>query len=119
MLMIGATAETVLWLVPFWTRSLIPFGIISAILTGLAAAVFSISFNVLASSASDEIRGRVMSFAYLPVNLGFSFGPMIGSQLVKLNLFYIYPFAFLVTALGVLVLRVARRQPAPSGAEAT
>jgi DHA1 family multidrug resistance protein-like MFS transporter len=119
MLILGASIETLLWLVPFWTRSLLPFGIISAILTGLAAAVFSISFNVLASSASDEIRGRVMSFAYLPVNLGFSFGPMIGSQLVRLNLFYIYPVAFLVTALGVLVLRVARGQPAPSGAEAT
>ncbi len=116
MLMLGASIETVLWLVPFWTRSLLPFGIVSAILTGLAAAVFSISFNVLASSASDEIRGRVMSFAYLPVNLGFSFGPMLGSQLVKLNLFYIYPFAFLVTGLGVLALRLARRQPAPGNA---
>ena len=32
-----------------------------------------------------------MSFTYLPVNLGFSFGPMLGSQLVKRNHFHIFP----------------------------
>ena len=116
-LMIGAALETVLWLVPFWTRSLIPFAIIACIISGIAAAVFSISFNVLSSSASASIRGRVMSFAYLPVNIGFSFGPLLASQLVKLDLFYIFPTAFLFTGLGLFVLNVARRQPAPVGAQ--
>ena len=110
-LVIGAALETALWLVPFWTRSLIPFAIIACVVSGVAAAVFSISFNVLSSSATDDIRGRVMSFAYLPVNLGFSFGPMLGSQLVKLDLFYIFPTAFLFTGLGLIVLNMARRQP--------
>ncbi len=118
MLMLGAAIETVLWLIPFWTRSLIPFGIIACVVSGVAAAVFSISFNVLSSSAPTGIRGRVMSFAYLPVNVGFSFGPMLGSQLVKLDLFYIFPAAFLFTGLGLLVLNIARRQPAPSDAAA-
>ena len=112
-LMIGAAFETILWLVPFWTRSLLPFAIISCILTGLASAVFSISFNVLSTSAPASIRGRVMSFAYLPVNLGFSFGPLLGSKLVGLNLFYIYPAAFLLTGLGLFVLNIAHRQPTP------
>ena len=111
-LMIGAALETILWLVPFWTRSLIPFAIIACIISGIAAAVFSISFNVLSSSASASIRGRVMSFAYLPVNVGFSFGPLLASQLVKLDLFYIFPTAFLFTGLGLLALNIARRQPA-------
>lgn len=111
-LMIGAALETVLWLVPFWTRSLIPFAIIACIISGIAAAVFSISFNVLSSSAPADIRGRVMSFAYLPVNVGFSFGPLLASQLVKLDIFYIFPAAFLFTGLGLLVLNIARRQPA-------
>lgn len=110
-LMIGATIETVLWLVPFFTRSLLPFAVISCVLTGLSSAVFSISFNVLSTSATAGIRGRVMSFAYLPVNLGFSFGPLLGSKLVGLNLFYIYPAAFLLTGFGLLVLNIARRQP--------
>ena len=113
-LMIGAALETILWLVPFWTRSLIPFAIIVCIISGIAAAVFSISFNVLSSSASPNIRGRVMSFAYLPVNVGYSFGPLLASQLVKLDLFYIFPTAFLFTGLGLFVFNVARNQPAPS-----
>jgi MFS transporter, DHA1 family, multidrug resistance protein len=113
-LMVGAAVETILWLVPYWTRSLIPFAIIACIISGLAAAVFSISFNVLSTSAYPEIRGRVMSFAYLPVNLGFSMGPMLGSLLVGFNLFYIFPAAFAFTGLGLLVLNIARRQPMPS-----
>jgi MFS family permease len=113
-LMIGAAFEAILWLVPFWTRSLLPFAIITCVISGLAAAVFSISFNVLSTSAPTSIRGRVMSFAYLPVNLGFSFGPLLGSKLVGLNLFYIYPAAFLFTGLGLMVLNIARRQPMPS-----
>jgi MFS family permease len=113
-LMIGAALETVLWIVPFWTRSLIPFAIIVCVISGIAAAVFSISFNVLSSSASPDIRGRVMSFAYLPVNVGFSFGPLLASQLVKLDLFYIFPTAFLFTGLGLFVLNIAHRQPALS-----
>ena len=115
-LMIGAAFETMLWLVPYWTRSLIPFAVITCILSGLAAAVFSISFNVLSTSAPIDIRGRVMSFAYLPVNLGFSFGPLLGSRLVELNLFYIYPAAFLFTGFGLFVLILARRQPMPAEA---
>ncbi len=116
MLLSGAALETALWLVPFWTRSLIPFAAIACVVSGVAAAVFSISFNVLSTSAPASIRGRVMSFAYLPVNVGFSFGPMLGSQLVKLNLFYIFPAAFVFTGLGLIVLNVARRQPAPAEA---
>jgi MFS family permease len=112
-LMIGAGFETALWLVPYWTRSLIPFAVITCILTGIASAVFSISFNVLSTSAPPGIRGRVMSFAYLPVNLGFSFGPLLGSKLVGLNLFYIYPAAFIFTGVGLFVLDLARRQPTP------
>ncbi len=54
-----------------------------------------------------------MTFAYLPVNIGYSFGPMLGSQLVKLDLFNIFPAAFVLTGLGLLVVNVARKQPMP------
>lgn len=112
-LMTGAALETGLWLLPFWARTLIPFAVIVCVISGVAAAVFSISFNVLSASAPQSIRGRVMSFAYLPVNIGFSFGPLLGSQLVKLDLFYIFPAAFVLTGLGLLVVNLARRQPMP------
>ncbi len=110
----GAVLETGLWIVPFWTRSLLPFAVIACLVSGVAAAVFSVSFNVLSSSAPSAIRGRVMSFAYLPVNVGYFFGPMLGSQLVKAGLFYIFPAACVLTALGLAVMNAARHQPAPS-----
>jgi MFS family permease len=103
-----------LWAIPFWTRTLLPFAVIACLVSGVAAAVFSVSFNVLSSSAPSSIRGRVMSFAYLPVNVGYFFGPMIGSQLVKAGLFYIFPAACMLTAMGLVVLNAARQQPAPS-----
>jgi DHA1 family multidrug resistance protein-like MFS transporter len=112
-LLIGAGIETGLWLVPFWTRSLLSFGLAWALLSGLAAAVFSISFNVLSASAASSVRGRVMSFAYLPVNLGFFLGPALGSQLVGVSVFAIFPAAFVLTGLGLLTLLFAQRQPAP------
>ena len=115
LLTIGAVLETALWPIPFWTRSLIPFAIIAALISGVAAAVFSVSFNVLSSSAPASIRGRVMSFAYLPVNPGFFLGPILGSQLVKRDLFHIFAMAFVFTGLGLLVVNVARRQPLPAG----
>lgn len=114
-LMGGAALEMLMWLAPFWTRTLIPFAVVVCLTSGVAAAVFSISFNVLSTSAPAAIRARVMSFAYLPVNVGFSFGPMLGSQLVKLDLFYIFPTACVFTAMGLAVLSVARRQPVPMG----
>ncbi len=112
-LMTGAAIETALWLLPFWLRSLIPFAVIACVISGIAAAVFSISFSVLSSSSPQSIRGRVMTFAYLPVNIGYSFGPMLGSQLVKYDLFNIFPAAFVLTGLGLLVVNVARKQPMP------
>ena len=115
-LILGAGLETMLWVIPFWTRSIVSFAAIVCVVSGIAAAVFSISFNVLSTSAPTGIRGRVMSFAYLPVNVGFSFGPMLGSQLVKIDLFYIFPAACLLTGLGLIVLNLARRQPAPTEA---
>ncbi len=113
-LMTGAALETILWIIPFWTRSLVPFAIAVSVISGLAAAVFSISFNVLSTSAYPEIRRRVMTFAYLPVNIGFSMGPFLGSFLVRYDLFYIFPAALVFTGLGLFVLELARREPMPS-----
>lgn len=87
----------------------------ASLVSGVVAAVFSISFNVLSSSAPPSIRGRVMSLTYLPVNLGFTFGPTLGSQLVKRDLYYIFPVACVFTGLGFKALNIARRQPLASG----
>jgi MFS family permease len=114
MLMIGGGLEALLWLVPYWTRSLLPFAVVACMVSALATAVFSISFNILAASAPAQIRGRVMTFAYLPVNVGYSFGPLLASQLVRLDLFSIFPTAFVFTGLGLFVLNLARRSAEPA-----
>ncbi|MGE5072794.1 MAG: MFS transporter [Anaerolineae bacterium] len=113
-LFLVASVEAAIWLLAFWARSLVFFAVVSCLIIGMASAVFSISFNVLSSSATASIRGRVMSFAYLPANLGYFLGPSLATQLVKLDLFYIFPAAGLFTVLGVMVLSVAHRQPAPA-----
>jgi MFS transporter, DHA1 family, multidrug resistance protein len=118
-LFIAAGVEAAFWLVAFWARNLAFFAVVSCLIIGIASAVFSISFNVLSSSAPSSIRGRVMSFAYLPANLGYFFGPSVGSQLVKLDLFYIFPVACLLTVAGIIVLNVARGQAMPVGQEST
>jgi MFS transporter, DHA1 family, multidrug resistance protein len=113
-LLVGGVLEAGLWAILFWARSLLPFAVVVCLVSGVAAAVFSVSFNVLSASAPSSIRGRVMSFAYLPVNVGYFFGPMLGSQLVRVGLFSIFPAACVLTAIGLVVLNVARGQPVPS-----
>jgi MFS family permease len=117
-LFVVASIEAAFWLVAFWARDLAFFAVVACLIIGIASAVFSISFNVLSSSAPSSIRGRVMSFAYLPANLGYFFGPSVGSQLAKLNLFYIFPVACALTVIGIIVLNVARKQPVPQDAAA-
>ena len=50
-----------------------------------------------------------MSFAYLPVNVGFMVGPAIGSVVTQLSLFAVFPTAAFITALGVGALGLAAR----------
>jgi MFS family permease len=108
--LVGAAVEVFLWMVPALTTGLIAFGVAWALINGLASSVFSISFNLLARSASSEVRGRVMAFAYLPVNVGSIVGPGIGSLAARGSLFAVFPVAALLTALGVAMLFYARGQ---------
>ncbi len=88
------------------------FAVALALLNGVMSGVFSLSFSVLASSASSDVRGRVMSFAFLPANLGFTVGAAIGSVVTRAGVFAVFPAAAILTAVGVLALRAAERQPA-------
>jgi DHA1 family multidrug resistance protein-like MFS transporter len=113
--LVGAVIEVFLWIVPTLTTGLIAFGIAWALINGLASSVFAISFNLLARSASSEVRGRVMAFAYLPVNVGSIVGPGIGSLATRGSLFAVFPVAALLTALGVTMLFFARGQESKPG----
>lgn len=103
-LLIGAALSTVLWPVPALISGLVPFAIVWSILNGVVSAVFAISFTVLSASAPEKVRGRVMSFAYMPVNIGFMIGPAIGTRIVQSNIFNIFPAAAIFTALGFAML---------------
>jgi len=80
----GAGVAVLLWPLPWFASDLVSLGIAWALINGLVSAVFAISFTVLSSSAPSEVRGRVMSFAYLPVNVGFMMGPGMGRNIANL-----------------------------------
>ncbi len=101
--------------VPYLTRELLPFGILWTVIRGIASGVFSVSFSVLSGSTTPETRGRVMSFAYLPVNLVFIFGPLVGSVITRAGLFTVFPAAFVYTLCSLFVLYYAWRQALLAG----
>jgi DHA1 family multidrug resistance protein-like MFS transporter len=112
-LFIAAGVAVVLWPVPALATDLITFTLPWALLNGISSSVFSLSFNVLSASTTDATRGRVMTFSYLPVNLGFAVGPALGAMATRtpLGLPAIFPLAAILTAMGIGALAVARRQP--------
>jgi DHA1 family multidrug resistance protein-like MFS transporter len=111
-LFIGAAVEVVLWPLPAFAWDIVSFGIVWAVLNGIISSVFAMSFAVLSSSAPQPVRGRVMSFAYLPVNVGFVIGPVIAALVVKqFGVFSIFPLSAVFTLVSIGALAVAFRQP--------
>jgi MFS family permease len=109
-LYVGAIVQGVLWLLPWVTREYWGFVVAFAIVSGIGSGVFSLSFNVLASSVTDQARARVMTFAYLPLNLGFIVGPGLGTLIVGRDPFLIFPTAALFELAGVAMLAYAARR---------
>jgi DHA1 family multidrug resistance protein-like MFS transporter len=110
-LFMGAVIEVLLWPLPtLFHQNLVVFGAAWALINGVATGVFSLSFSVLALSTPSEVRGRVMSFAYLPVNVGSIVGPIIGSMVTQGSIFTIFPVSAALTALGIGLLAMAARQ---------
>jgi MFS family permease len=109
-LYVAAVLDGVLWLAPWATRDYWPFVIVFGIVSGIGSGVFSLSFNVLASSTTDAARARVMTFAYLPLNLGFIVGPGLGALIVSRDVFGIFPAATAFELAGVVLLAYAARR---------
>jgi MFS family permease len=114
----GAAAMVVLWPLPFFAPNLPLFAGAWALVSGLGAGVFAISFSVLSESAAPAVRGRVMAFAYLPVNVGGVIGPALGSVVAQGTVLAVFPTAAVLTAGGLLVLALAARHPLPGDAAA-
>ncbi len=107
----GCAVLAAVWSLPFFTRELLPFTIAWTVVNGLAAGLFSVSFTMLSASATDATRGRVMTFAYLPTNIGFVIGPAIGSVVASVDVFLVFPAAAVLTTLGLAAVIFAWRQP--------
>lgn len=118
-LFISSAVLVLLWPLPLLTRDIVPFAVLWAAINGLGSAVFAISFSVLSASAPQEVRGRVMSFAYLPVNVGAIVGAGVGSVITQVGVFTIFPVASVLTALGLVSLVYAQRKEIVAGAEIT
>ena len=107
----GCAVLAAVWSLPFFTRELLSFTIAWTVVNGLAAGLFSVSFTMLSGSATDATRGRVMTFAYLPTNIGFVIGPAIGSVVASVDVFLVFPAAAVLTTLGLAAVIYAWRQP--------
>ncbi|HKP51679.1 MAG TPA: MFS transporter [Chloroflexia bacterium] len=106
----AAAVSVVLWPWPMLANDLGTFTLFWAVISGLSSAIFALSFTVLSSSTPSEVRGRVMTFSYLPVNVGYAVGPAIGSIITPWNIFAVFPAAAVITAMGIAALAVATRQ---------
>jgi DHA1 family multidrug resistance protein-like MFS transporter len=112
---LGSAACVLLWPLPALAPDLERFTGAWMVLNGLTGGVFALSFSLLSSSAPARARGRVMTFAYLPVNVGYMVGPAIGSVITRTSVFAVFPVAAVFTALGLLVLIVAKRARVDGG----
>ena len=112
--LIGAAVTVVLWPLPALAHELGLFTGLWGILNGAVSSVFAVSFVLLARSVTPEQRGRVMSFAYLPINVGLLIGPGLGALITRRTPFAVFPASALLTAAGVLVLLRARKAVASS-----
>jgi MFS family permease len=101
----GAVLEVALWPLPGFTWNVLSLAVAWTILNGVASGVFSISSAVLAATAPDQARGRVMSFAYLPLNAGLVAGPLLAAPLVSAyGVMAVFPFSALLTLAGAAML---------------
>jgi MFS transporter, DHA1 family, multidrug resistance protein len=106
-LFIGAVIQIFLWPTLALVPGLASFGVAYALVNGVGSGLFAISFALLASSTTGDVRGRVMSFAFLPVNMGVFLGPLIGSAVTRNTVFAAFPTAAILTALGLGLLTFA------------
>lgn len=107
---VGAVSSLA-WLLPWTARGYVVFLLAWALANGIGSGVFSLSFNVLSRSTTPETRARVMTFAYLPLNLGFVVGPALGSLVAAADPFAVFPLAAVLEVMGLVLVALALRRP--------
>jgi DHA1 family multidrug resistance protein-like MFS transporter len=117
-LYVAIALAVVLWPFELVMPEIVSFGALWALVGGIRSGAFGLSFSVMSSSVAAAHRGRVMAFAFLPVNLGVALGPLIASPVARANVFLVFPLASAITLVGLFVLVWAQRQRVPEAAPA-
>jgi len=110
-LFVGAVLQVLLWPLPALAWDIASFTIAWVVLNAVVSAVFAVSFAVLSSAAPEKIRGRVMSFAYLPINLALIAGPLLAAPVVNhFGVMAVFPLSAVLTLMSVGLLARTRVQ---------
>jgi DHA1 family multidrug resistance protein-like MFS transporter len=105
----GAIVEVLLWPLPGLAWNVASLAVAWAFLNSVLAGVFSVSFATLSAAAPEEVRGRVMSYAYLPLSVGLVFGPLLATPVVdRFGVMSVFPLAAALTLISVGLLARAR-----------
>ncbi len=106
-----AAVTAVAWVLPFLLRDYVPFLVAWALANGIGSGAFSLSFNLIAFSTTDATRARVMTFSYLPLNLGFVVGPALGAAAAAADPFLIFPTSIALQLVGIGLVALSLRRP--------
>lgn len=117
-LLIGAALGMLLLPLPLVARSLPGLIVTWGAANGVLSSLFAVSFTVLSDSTSEDTRGRVMSFAYLPMNVSAVVGAALASRIALYGVWWVFPAASLLTVLGIGVMALAAQQARAIPAEA-
>ncbi len=109
-LLIGSTALVVFLPLPALAPDIVVFTAAWTVVNGLATGVFTLTMNALSSSIESDARGRVMTLAMVPGNVGLVVGPALGTLVPATSIMVIFPLAAVLVAGGVASCVVALRQ---------
>ncbi len=116
-LFVGAALSVALLPLPILARSVTGLTVTWGVANGVLSAIFALSFTLLSDAAPEDTRGRVMSFAYLPMNVSAVVGTAIASAVAGFSVWWVFPAASVMTVLGIGVLALAARQVHPASPE--
>ena len=102
-LFVAAGVSAVFLPLPLLAHSLVGIALAWSAANGVMSGVLALSFTVLSDTVTDEIRGRVMSFSWLPLNLSATAGPLVGSIVADHSVWWLFPVASMLTIAGIVV----------------
>lgn len=114
----GAALSVLLLPLPALTRSVTGLTATWGLANGVVSGLLALSFALLPDATHEDTRGRVMAFAWLPVNASGAVGPAIGSVAAHFSVWWVFPVAAALTGVGIGAMALAERRVRVVTAEA-